>query len=229
MIGCDMPVRMGICGFEREEFKAKGLSASESTIQISQILMRSSMESISICNRALHASRVAEVIQLDYTWAFEDSVAANHWCWKQQCRPAIRVAGHITAAIFLTACLLILVTINFAVIPFLGLLAGIYFYCLRPFESKWRKRRAFEKRREQDLAIHWEFSSTGILAQSELGRSELVWRALHCLVETPEGFLLYVTPEIYHFLPMRSFCDFEMIEKFRELFHEVNIRYLKIR
>lgn len=172
---------------------------------------------------------MTKVIELNFTWTFEDSLAAGHWCWKQQCRPALRVAGHITAAVFLTACLIILVTAKFAIIPFLGLFAGIYYYCLRPSESKWRKRRAFEKRSERDLAIHWEFSGSGILAQSELGRSELVWRALHCLAETPEGFLLYVTPEIYHFLPMRGFHNSEDIGKFRELFHEMNIRHLQIR
>lgn len=107
--------------------------------------------------------------------------------------------------LFMSICLCSLLRVGLSVIPIGFIVAGIYFYIIRPFEVRWRIRREFAKRPDSNIDVQWNVTPEGISTATSLGSSEFQWIALAKVVQTPDGFLFYQNEQIFHFLPRRGF------------------------
>ncbi|MEP2775184.1 MAG: YcxB family protein [Luteolibacter sp.] len=114
-----------------------------------------------------------------------------------------------------------LIKIQLSLIPLAIFVYGIYFYTLRPFEVRWSTRRAFAKRNDRNMLMTFRFVDGRILIHSELGQSDSPWESICRVLQTPDGFLLFSDPEIFHFLPKRGFKDPEEIPLFSKLCSEM--------
>ncbi len=85
------------------------------------------------------------------------------------------------------------------------ILGGVYWFAIRPFERRWMTRRQFAKRPDKDTEIEWLVGPEKLAAKSGLGHGEYFWHAFTKAVRTPAGLMLYLTDQIYHWLPRHAF------------------------
>jgi hypothetical protein len=81
----------------------------------------------------------------------------------------------------------------------------------------------FAGKGERQRTVSYEFAPSGVRMDGpgSEGRSE--WSVYHRCYETPDAFLLYVNPAVYHVVPKRAFRETD-VPRLRQLFdaHLVN-------
>ncbi len=87
---------------------------------------------------------------------------------------------------------------------FLSVIAFILvFYVVVP----WIARAQFAKRPDRDSEVTWIFSNEKIQTRWQHGTADFLWSALSAVRQTPDGFLFYSTPQIFHWLPRSAFAS----------------------
>ena len=161
-------------------------------------------------------------VVIKYRWTVDEVQQAHHYHFRHTCRPLFRVGLHCSFVFVLLGGVLMLVTSGSSgkapLSISLGFVAaGSYWFVLRPFDRRWRIRRQFEKRPDRDLEIEWEVSDDRIIARSELGQSEIAWRAFAKVVFTPSGVMLYPNDQLYQWVPRHGFAGAGDFERFAAL------------
>lgn len=78
-------------------------------------------------------------------------------------------------------------------------------------------RKAYAKKPDKDLVMTYEFSGERLCGKSDIASFDLVWRAIRTVLRTADGFLLYVTDNQIHWLPVRAFRETDDLERFAQL------------
>ena len=156
-------------------------------------------------------------IEVEFSWTAEDLISGRRWHWRSNCRPSIRLAAHLGATLLIAICIFLILEKGLTAMPIAGIFGSLYFYVLRkPFTRYWT-RREFSKRNDSGLMISYHFANGRILVNTEQGHSDSSWKAISKVLQTPEGFLLYPTSEIFYFIPNRGFRDPDDLARFAEL------------
>jgi len=169
-----------------------------------------------------HPTPMEQPIVIRFRWTADELLQANRYHFRHTCRPIFRFGLHfIFAFLFLGGVLMLTMPSPDGKTPLplsIGfLIAGIYWFAVRPFERRWTVRRQISKRPDRDLDIEWQVAADKILAQSALARSEVSWQAFTKVVRTPAGVLLYPFDRLFHWLPRHGFANDVEFEKFVEL------------
>jgi len=95
---------------------------------------------------------------------------------------------------------------------------GAFFFSIRLFTRR-AVLKLYAQKPDRDMEVTWEISDDGIRAKTELMASENKWAVFQKAVKAKEGFLLYPSSSMYHWIPMRAFRDGDA-ERFAELAKE---------
>jgi hypothetical protein len=156
-------------------------------------------------------------IKVSYQWSAEEMLLAHrmHMRYSAQGRKLRRMILGVGLLC------LVLGTVNLvrngtlaSGLPFIALAIG----CLGvPFFLRRAVLKMYAKKPDRDLVITYELSADGLVCRSEIGSSDLLWRAIRRTTRTPQGFLLYPSDTMFHWLPVRGFGDAADIERFAQL------------
>jgi hypothetical protein len=72
----------------------------------------------------------------------------------------------------------------------------------------WTRRfilKLYNQRHDRDSEVSWMISSDEITTKSEASDSRFEWRVISRVVECPQGFLLYLNNQLFHWLPGHAF------------------------
>ena len=83
--------------------------------------------------------------------------------------------------------------------------------------NRWWWRRNFNKRPDKDIEVECQFFPEKIVMDAILGHSEFIWDALYEVTQAKEGYLVFLTPQIFHWLPRHGFGNDEGYHAFAEL------------
>jgi len=101
-----------------------------------------------------------------------------------------------------------------AAFPFF-LLAGAF------LAVPWLTRRAvlkmYAQKPDRDLVVTYEISTDRIGTRSEVASTDMLWRTIMRAHKVPQGFLLYPTDQMFHWLPVRGFQDLADIERLAKI------------
>jgi hypothetical protein len=75
----------------------------------------------------------------------------------------------------------------------------------------------YAQKPDRDMEVKWEISEDGIRTGTELASSENTWAFFQKVIRAKEGFLIYPSSNIFHWLPMHAFRAAEDAERFAEL------------
>jgi hypothetical protein len=75
----------------------------------------------------------------------------------------------------------------------------------------------YAKRPERDLVITYRLSDERIFCKSEVASSEMLWRTILKVLQTDDGFLLYVSDTQIHWLPIHGFQNPADVDRFANL------------
>ena len=70
---------------------------------------------------------------------------------------------------------------------------------------------------DRDMEVTWDISDDGIRSKTEVACSENTWAFFQKVRRVQEGFLLYPSGSIFHWLPIHAFRDTADAERFAEL------------
>lgn len=101
------------------------------------------------------------------------------------------------------------------VVPFA---LGVFFFSI-PLFTRRAIHKFYAQKLDRDMEVTWEISDDGIRAKTELMASENKWAVFQKAVKAKEGFLLYPSSSMYHWIPMHAFRDGDA-ERFAELVKE---------
>jgi len=103
-------------------------------------------------------------------------------------------------------------------------LLGIYWFLLRPVERRWALRRRFAKRPDKNIEIEWQIWPDRLVTSHKLGCSEVCWDGIMEVVQTSQGYLVYSSPGLFHWLSRHGFQSDDAYERLRELAKDRGIR-----
>jgi len=164
-----------------------------------------------------------------YQWTKALFLEAIRHHYRSKVRPSLVMAVSVTAVLFSALSLLILSTarLRFPRDGWVFVFPGftLFWFFLRRRASDWWFGRGFDKRPDAGLSVEWEFSQQGVKFRcGDLASSTLDWKLFNKLVETNEGYLLYIYPgRLFHWLPFSAFGSPEGIDKLRQFVkdHEI--------
>ena len=146
-------------------------------------------------------------ITATFRWTPEKLIMAQRYHFRHTCRPIFLFLINLICAIIGIAGVTILYFDGFAFFPAALILVSLYWFFIRQFERRWFTARMFKKRPDNNVELNWTFSESGIETSSNLAESKFSWAAIAKIVATPEGLMLYPTPEIFHWLPSCAFAS----------------------
>lgn len=156
-------------------------------------------------------------VTIKYRWTAEELLQAQRFHFRHTCRPVIRFALHVIFALMILAGYgwihggkSLSVGIGFIV-------AGVYWFAIRPFDRRWTVRRQFAKRPDKDLEIEWQITSDKLSAKSTAHASETTWQMIGKVVRAPTGLLLYSNDQMFHWLPRHGFGGDGEFERLAEI------------
>lgn len=88
--------------------------------------------------------------------------------------------------------------------------------------------RLYAQKPDRDMEVMWDISDAGIRSKTELASSENTWAFFQKVLRVREGFLLYPSGNIFHWLPMHAFRDSADVERFAELAKSKVKNYVRI-
>jgi hypothetical protein len=97
------------------------------------------------------------------------------------------------------------------------IVAGVYWFALRPFDRRWTVRRQFAKRPDKDLELEWQVTSDRLAVRSTAHSADITWQLIGKVVQTPPGILVYPTDQIFHWLPRHGFGGDSEFERMAEI------------
>jgi hypothetical protein len=160
---------------------------------------------------------VSEEISIRFRWTANELVQAHRWHFRHRVRPLLRWAFGLLAVAFVVFGTLELLKSRSFIPGGLLLLVGLYIplslFVIRPALA----RRQFAKRPDRDSEITWLFTSDSIEGAFNHGKSAFTWSALTKVVQTREGFLLYPTEQIFHWIPRHGFASASDFDRLSQL------------
>lgn len=147
---------------------------------------------------------MAEPIKVSFQWTMDELLKAQRWHWRQQIRPLFRALFWILVILPGIMCVGFILKELYADA---ALTAAIVFYFVAIFKiwRPWYLRRQFAKRPDRNTTMEWLIDADKIRAGSGLGHSELTWKLIIKVVQTPAGFLFYYQPQYFSWLPREGF------------------------
>jgi hypothetical protein len=70
---------------------------------------------------------------------------------------------------------------------------------------------------ERDMLVTYEISTDRIATRSEVASTDMLWRTIVQARKVPEGFLLYPTDRMFHWLPVHGFHEAADVERLAQL------------
>jgi len=158
-----------------------------------------------------------EEILIRYRWTADELLAGHRANFRHRVRPIFRWGFVFLAALFVVASVSKLREGGASPMGLFLLFAALYiplmFFVVRP----WLVRRQFNKRPDRDAEIEFRISQERIHLQTGHGSSDVTWEGLAKVVQTPKGFLLYPTNEIFHWLPQHGFANQADFDRLAEI------------
>jgi len=171
---------------------------------------------------------MSEPIKVSYQWTVKALLKAQRWHWRNQIRPIYRLFFWVLGICLVWAIVGFLLKGSYMdAMVTLGIIlysAGM-FYIWWP----WYIRRQFLKRPDKDLQVEWLIDADKIRAHTGLGGSEVAWKLYVKVVQTPAGFLFYIQPELYHWLPREGFVSEEDVLRLAELAKSNATKFARIK
>jgi hypothetical protein len=101
-----------------------------------------------------------------------------------------------------------------------GFLFTVFFSALFfsiPLFARRTALKIYAQKPDRDMEVTWDISDDGIRSKTELASSENTWAFFQKVLRVREGFLLYPSGSIFHWLPMHAFRNTGDAERFAEL------------
>lgn len=92
-------------------------------------------------------------------------------------------------------------------------IAGVYWFAIRPFHFRWMLRRKFTNNPDRNLVIEWQVDEDQ-LSRSGHWRSAFEWEMFRMILSTPRGVLLYFPTGSFFWLPRHGFVSDAEFERF---------------
>jgi len=99
---------------------------------------------------------------------------------------------------------------------FLFILVSGYLFSM-PMLARRAALKYFAKKPDRDMEVTWEISEKGVRSRTPLAASENTWSFFPKVIRAREGFLLYPSNHIFHWLPMHAFRNAEDAERFAQI------------
>jgi hypothetical protein len=153
-----------------------------------------------------------------FRWTVDELIAARRWHYRQTMRPFFRGAIWVFALLFFVAGIGILVSGELGDGAIVSGLGGLIALSLT-IGTPWLARFQFRHRPDQNVEVEWRIKTDNIQIIAPHSRTEADWSAFHKVVKTPAGFLFYLNPQLFHWIPRDAFgdgADFVQIPQFAE-------------
>ena len=75
----------------------------------------------------------------------------------------------------------------------------------------------YAQKPDRDMLVTYEISTERIATRSEVASTDMLWRTIIRAHRVPEGFLLYPTDRMFHWLPIHGFHDAPDVERLAQL------------
>jgi hypothetical protein len=156
---------------------------------------------------------------IKYRWTAEELLMAYRYHFRHTCRPVFRFGLHTIFALMLVAGIAAFTKSGDRVsaVPIAFIVAGIYWFTVRPFERRWMIRHQFAKRPDKNIELEWHVTPDQTQTRNGLGHSEFSWQAITKVVQAPTGVMLYPNDQIFHWFPRHGFASDSDFEGFIEL------------
>ena len=136
--------------------------------------------------------------------------------YSREGRLVYRVTATIGALILLSG----LVSLYQRSMGWLGFLFTLlfsgFFFCT-PLFARRTALKLYAQKPDRDMEVTWDISEDSIRSKTPLAVSENTWAFFPKVLRSREGFLLYPSGRIFHWLPMHAFRDTGDVERFAEL------------
>jgi len=86
-----------------------------------------------------------------------------------------------------------------------------------PFWIRRAALKMYAQKPDRDMEVTYEISESGIRSKTSLAASENSWAFFQKVVRERDGFMLYPSGSMFHWLPMHAFRDPEDIERVVDL------------
>ncbi len=103
---------------------------------------------------------------------------------------------------------------------------GLYYFFLGGKERRWWFRRSFRENALADKEVEFLFDRAGLTVHSPLYSGTADWAVIRRVVETPDGFLIIITPPIFYWIPIHAFVSPDGPDAFEQLAREHAPRYV---
>lgn len=113
-----------------------------------------------------------------------------------------------------------IVTLYQHIIGWLGFLFTIVFggfLLSMPFFARRAALKFYSQKPDRDMEVIWDISEDGVRSKTPLAVSENTWLFFPRVIRAREGFLLFPSARIFHWLPMHAFRNTEDAERFARL------------
>lgn len=156
-------------------------------------------------------------IHVGFIWTSDELILAQRWQLRNSLKPVYRYLIYTAlVAVALDGTRQILAT-PANPLGFFLIFCGLFLLAFPRLLNPWLTRRQFGKRPDCGATVNWTISEEALVAESPQGSSTITWQALHKVLFTPEGCLLYTTAPIFNWLPRHGFKeekDFARLQEF---------------
>jgi hypothetical protein len=162
-----------------------------------------------------------------YHWTADALIAARRWHYRHSMRPFFRATILAMSCFALLAGVCMVATGEFAE----GMMVagfGSLMLLGRATSTPWFVQRQFRQRTDQDDEFVWQFTRENIQINTSHSRTECDWSAFQKIVKTPDGYLIYPNPQIFHWLPREAFASDVEFARLSQLAEEHGVRVLDI-
>jgi len=165
-------------------------------------------------------------IVIQFRWTAEELIAANRWHYRHRVRPFFRGALWVFAFFFC------LIGIGFLLAGDLfgafALALGVFMMLALSVVMPWLLRRQFKNRPDQNMDLEWRISAERIETRSLQGSGKIMWSAFAKVVHTPQGFLFYPVPQIFHWLPRHGFASGADFDRLAQLARQCALQFHQV-
>ncbi len=159
-----------------------------------------------------------EPITASFRWTKDEFLRAQRLAMRHapKSRLILRVTTLIGALILLSGIVGVHNrTLGWAGFAFTVFYSGIFFSV--PLFARRAARKMYAQKPDRDMQVTWEISDDIVRTKTELASSENAWAFFQKVRRLREGFLIYPSGNIFHWLPLHAFRDPADAERFAEL------------
>jgi len=165
---------------------------------------------------------------VSYKWTADELIKAQKYHARSQCRKVFRLLINTSLLLLILGSIFLTVFIEVELLVVLAGLFGVYSLFLRPSVNRFLQRRKFSKRPDQDILVEWNITSEILRSNCDLGMSEFAWSAIRKIVISPEGILVYMNDQVFHWLPRKGFSSESDYDTFEVMALEHDIAVIKV-